>query len=151
MTLSRAPRRLTFLAVALLSACAAADGSGGGAGFNPSPSNAFGAYLAGRFATSESDTRVAADSMLAGVTGAGNYVEVEEQYLGSIGWYGPGAGALPTAHAMAGDAASIRAAGIDHIMTKPLRRGAICDMLTSCTPAGVRPPLAAPQAETVAG
>ncbi len=56
-----------------------------------------------------------------------------------------------TAHAMAGDATSIRAAGIDHIMTKPLRRGAICDMLTSCTPAGVRPPLPAPQAETVAG
>ncbi|WP_146287764.1 response regulator [Gemmobacter aquaticus] len=55
-----------------------------------------------------------------------------------------------TAHAMAGDATSIRAAGIDHIMTKPLRRGAICDMLTSCTSAGVRPPLPAPQAETVA-
>lgn len=43
------------------------------------------------------------DSMLAGVSGAGNYVEIEEQYLGKIGWYGPGAGALPTAHAMAGD------------------------------------------------
>ena len=43
------------------------------------------------------------DSMLAGVNGAGNYVEIEEQYLGKIGWYGPGAGALPTAHAMAGD------------------------------------------------
>lgn len=44
-----------------------------------------------------------ADSMLAGISGAGNYVEIEEQYLGKIGWYGPGAGALPTAHAMAGD------------------------------------------------
>ena len=43
------------------------------------------------------------DSMLAGISGAGNYVEIEEQYLGKIGWYGPGAGALPTAHAMAGD------------------------------------------------
>ena len=41
--------------------------------------------------------------MLAGIYGAGNYVEVEEQYLGRIGWYGPGAGALPTAHAMVGD------------------------------------------------
>ncbi len=43
------------------------------------------------------------DSMLAGVNGAGNYVEIEEQYLGRIGWYGPGAGALPTAHAMVSD------------------------------------------------
>ena len=43
------------------------------------------------------------DSMLAGVSGAGNYVEIEEQYLGKIGWYGPGAGALPTAHAMVSD------------------------------------------------
>ena len=43
------------------------------------------------------------DSMLAGVNGAGNYVEIEEQYLGKIGWYGPGAGALPTAHAMVSD------------------------------------------------
>lgn len=44
-----------------------------------------------------------ADNMLAGVNGACNYVEIEEQYLGKIGWCGPGAGALPTAHAMAGD------------------------------------------------
>ena len=44
-----------------------------------------------------------ADSMLAGVNGAGNYVEIEEQYLGKIGWYGSGAGALPTAHAMVSD------------------------------------------------
>lgn len=60
------PLRLAFLAVALLSACAAAEGGWAGeAGFTPSPSNAFGAYLAGRFATSEADTRTAADSLLA--------------------------------------------------------------------------------------
>lgn len=58
------PRRLTFLAIALLSACAAAEGDAA-ARFTPSPSNAFGAYLAGRFATSISDTRTAADSLLA--------------------------------------------------------------------------------------
>ena len=46
---------------------------------------------------------LSADCMLAGVNGAGNYVEIEEQYLGKIGWYGPGAGALPTAHAMVSD------------------------------------------------
>jgi len=43
------------------------------------------------------------DSMLACVNGVGNYVEIEEQHLGRIGWYGPGAGALPTAHAMVSD------------------------------------------------
>ena len=60
------PRRLPLLTLALLSACAAAEGSTGGtARYVPSPSNAFGAYLAGRFATSESDTRTAADSLLA--------------------------------------------------------------------------------------
>jgi tetratricopeptide (TPR) repeat protein len=58
--------RTLLLAAALLSACAAAEGGRAGeATFTPSPSNAFGAYLAGRFATSESDTRVAADALLA--------------------------------------------------------------------------------------
>lgn len=58
--------RLGLLAVTLLSACAAAEGGRTGeGGFTPSPSNAFGAYLAGRFATSESDTRMAADALLA--------------------------------------------------------------------------------------
>ena len=57
--------RCLLLTAALLSACGAAEGGRGGeAGFVPSPSNAFGAYLAGRFATSESDTQVAADSLL---------------------------------------------------------------------------------------
>lgn len=60
-----APRRLAFLAIALLSACAAAEGGRPGEqGFRPSASNAFGAYLAGRFATAESDTTIAADSLL---------------------------------------------------------------------------------------
>src|SRR5690349_4120140 len=54
------PWRLPMLAVALLSACAAAGGGGAG---EPA-SGAFGAYLAGRFATAETDTRVAADEML---------------------------------------------------------------------------------------
>jgi tetratricopeptide (TPR) repeat protein len=59
-------RRLTLLTLTLLSACAAADGTADGVGrYVPSPSNPFGAYLAGRFATSESDTRTAADSLLA--------------------------------------------------------------------------------------
>lgn len=60
-----APRRLAFLAIALLSACAAAEGGRPGEqGFRPSASNPFGAYLAGRLATAESDTRIAADSLL---------------------------------------------------------------------------------------
>lgn len=79
MTRSQAPRRLTFLAFALLTACAAADGSGGQSGFTPSPNNAFGAYLAGRFATSESDTRVAADAMLAALRADPNQPEVVER------------------------------------------------------------------------
>lgn len=79
MTSSRAPRRLTFLAFAMLSACAAADGSGAGSGFTPSPGNGFGAYLAGRFATSESDTRVAADAMLAALRADPNQPEVVER------------------------------------------------------------------------
>ncbi|MBR0669580.1 tetratricopeptide repeat protein [Neoroseomonas soli] len=66
MILSVSPPRFLLLAAALLSACAAAEGGRAGeSGFAPSPSNAFGAYLAGRFATSESDTQVAADSLLA--------------------------------------------------------------------------------------
>lgn len=40
---------------------------------------------------------------LAGIGGAGNYVEVDAQYLGRVGFMGPGAGRLPTAHAMVND------------------------------------------------
>ena len=66
MILALPSPRTLLLAAALLSACAAAEGGRAGeATFAPSPSNPFGAYLAGRFATSESDTRVAADALLA--------------------------------------------------------------------------------------
>ncbi|CAH0195912.1 tetratricopeptide repeat protein [Roseomonas sp. CECT 9278] len=66
MKLTLPSSRALLLAATLLSACAAAEsGRAGEATFTPSPSNAFGAYLAGRFATSESDTRVAADALLA--------------------------------------------------------------------------------------
>jgi tetratricopeptide (TPR) repeat protein len=72
--------RTLLLAAALLSACAAGDGGGGApGGYSPSSSNAFGAYLAGRFATSESDTRVAADSLLAVLAADPNQPEVVER------------------------------------------------------------------------
>jgi len=64
------PRRLALLAAALLSAC----GAGGGSGLSgdrgprltgaPPISGAFGAYLSGRFAASETDTATAADRLL---------------------------------------------------------------------------------------
>ncbi len=59
-------RRLPLLAVALLSACAAGGGDGSGLqiGGGPPVSGAFGAYLAGRFAAAETDTTVAADSLM---------------------------------------------------------------------------------------
>lgn len=58
--------RVALLAVAVLSACAAAEGGRSNeTAFTPSAGNAFGAYLAGRLATSEADTRIAADSLLA--------------------------------------------------------------------------------------
>lgn len=72
--------RCLLLAAALLSACGAAEGGRAGeAGFNPSPSNAFGAYLAGRFATSESDTQVAADSLLAALRADPDQPEVVQR------------------------------------------------------------------------
>ena len=55
------PSRLALLAAALLSACAA---SGPRSGSGPSGQPDFGAYLAGRFAAAETDTRTAADSLL---------------------------------------------------------------------------------------
>ncbi len=63
------PWRLALLAAALLSACAAGGVPGTDRGPR-SPSGqgltgAYGAYLAGRFAASETDTRAAADSLLA--------------------------------------------------------------------------------------
>ncbi len=65
--LKHAPfRRLPLLAVALLSACAAGGGDGAGLqiGGGAPVSGAFGAYLAGRFAATETDTAVAADSLM---------------------------------------------------------------------------------------
>jgi tetratricopeptide (TPR) repeat protein len=80
MIVSARSSRALLLAAALLSACAAGDGGSAGAGrFTPTPSNAFGAYLAGRLATAESDTRVAADSMLAALRADPDQPEVVER------------------------------------------------------------------------
>jgi len=63
------PRRILLLTAALLSACAAAgqtspNGSSAAPMAASEVSGPFGAYLAGRLAQSETDTRVAADMML---------------------------------------------------------------------------------------
>ena len=53
-----------------------------------------------------------------------------------------------TAHAMAGDHTDILAAGIDHYLTKPLRKAAIADMIERYRPGAteaVPPPIQAPQ------
>jgi tetratricopeptide (TPR) repeat protein len=57
--------RLGLLAAALLSACAAAGGATTAGGTADGTSGRFGAYLVGRFAASETDTRTAADNLLA--------------------------------------------------------------------------------------
>ena len=46
-----------------------------------------------------------------------------------------------TAHAMAGDQEAIIAAGLDHYMTKPLKKAALLEHITTLKPEGVRPPL----------
>jgi tetratricopeptide (TPR) repeat protein len=63
------PRRVLLLAAALLSGCAAAgqpqaSANAATAASAPEPSGVFGAFLAGRFAQSETDTRVAADKLI---------------------------------------------------------------------------------------
>ncbi|MEI4234066.1 response regulator [Roseovarius sp. D22-M7] len=47
-----------------------------------------------------------------------------------------------TAHAMQGDDAEILAAGLDHYLTKPLRKEAITAHITEARPACTRPPVA---------
>lgn len=46
-----------------------------------------------------------------------------------------------TAHAMDGDSDSIFAAGVDHYLTKPLKKTAIADMIRAHQPADARPPI----------
>jgi signal transduction histidine kinase/CheY-like chemotaxis protein len=47
-----------------------------------------------------------------------------------------------TAHAVQGDAADILAAGLDHYLTKPLRKEAIIAQIVDACPHGARPPVA---------
>ena len=44
-----------------------------------------------------------------------------------------------TAHAMDGDSESIFAAGVDHYLTKPLRKASICERIAEHCPKGARP------------
>ncbi|PKP75751.1 MAG: hybrid sensor histidine kinase/response regulator [Alphaproteobacteria bacterium HGW-Alphaproteobacteria-6] len=53
-----------------------------------------------------------------------------------------------TAHAMNGDSTSVLAAGIDHYLTKPLRKAAIAAMIETHCPAQARPAI---RAEAAAG
>jgi tetratricopeptide (TPR) repeat protein len=64
MVMLVSPRRLALLAAALLAGCAAGGAPDAGAeGGRPPRITAAGAYLAGRFATAETDTAVAADQL----------------------------------------------------------------------------------------
>ena len=49
-----------------------------------------------------------------------------------------------TAHAMDGDSESIFAAGVDHYLTKPLRKAEICARIFEACPEGARPSCPAP-------
>ncbi|MDJ0388476.1 tetratricopeptide repeat protein [Roseomonas sp. E05] len=71
------PRRLALLAAALLAGCAAGGAADAGpGGLSASRPTAFGAYLAGRFAAAEMDTRTAADELLEALRLAPNEPEV---------------------------------------------------------------------------
>ncbi len=77
MPLKATPRRFALLAAALLSACAAGEGEEGPprvTGFGPT--GAYGNYLVGRYATTEADSRVAADAMLQALRAEPNQPEV---------------------------------------------------------------------------
>ena len=52
-----------------------------------------------------------------------------------------------TAHAMAGDAKEILAAGLDHYLTKPLKKAALVELIQANSPEGIQmvmPPDSAP-------
>jgi signal transduction histidine kinase/CheY-like chemotaxis protein len=49
-----------------------------------------------------------------------------------------------TAHAMTGDDTEILAAGLDHYLTKPLKRAAIVERISAAASPGIRPPAGAP-------
>ncbi len=74
------PRRLALLALTLLAGCAAAGPEGGPTAAvrapPAAPAGVFGPYLAGRFATSETDTRAAADQLLAALRVEPNEAEI---------------------------------------------------------------------------
>ena len=69
-------RRLPILALALLAACAASGSSGDTGGAPEAARGAFGSYLVGRMAISDSDTRMAADSLLTALRAAPDEPEV---------------------------------------------------------------------------
>ena len=81
MASSFPPRRLCLLAAALLSACAAGDNLDRPAlrGAAPEVTGAFGSYLAGRYATNEADTKIAADSLLQALRRDPNEPEVVQR------------------------------------------------------------------------
>ncbi len=73
-----APRRLALLALTLLAGCAAAgpEAATTASTTAAAPTGAFGPYLAGRFANSETDTRAAADQLLAALRVEPNQAEI---------------------------------------------------------------------------
>jgi tetratricopeptide (TPR) repeat protein len=80
MPMNVLPWRLPMLAVALLSACAAGGGNGSGdPNDTQSVRGSFGAYLAGRFAASETDTGKAADELLKALQADPNQPELRSR------------------------------------------------------------------------
>ena len=52
-----------------------------------------------------------------------------------------------TAHAMDGDQEGILSAGLDHYLTKPLKKNAISEQIVQALPEGVRDPLEGDQVD----